>query len=146
MTQGFYLRFEIEGVPELSRILGLTYQKLGNLKKPLRASANLILEDVEQQFKTEGGLTGGWQPLSEATIRGRKGSAHPILQVSGALRRSFYSLVDEKRAIISSKSPYFKYHQSRMPRKKLPRRAMLVLTDRTKENIVQEFNQFLRFK
>ena len=139
MPKGFRLKWEIEGVPELSRILGITYQKLGNLKKPLRASANLVRKDVEQQFKTEGGLTGGWQAL-------KKDATHPILQVTGALRHSFYSLVDEKRAIISSKSPYFKYHQSRMPRKKLPRRAMLVLTDRTKENIVQEFNQFLRFK
>ena len=146
MPNEFRLLWKIEGVPELSRILGMTYQKVKNLKKPLQASAKLVRKDVEEQFKTEGGLTGGWQPLSESTIRGRKGNAHPILQVSGALRNSFYSLVDERKAIISSKSPVFKYHQSRKPRKKLPRRAMLVLTNRTKENIVQEFNQFLRFK
>ena len=145
MPNGFQIRWKIEGVPELSRILLDTYQKVNNLKKPLQASAKLIRQDVEQQFKTEGGLTGGWKPLADSTLKGRGSS--PILQVSGALRRSFYSLVDEKKAIISSKSPYFKYHQSRMPRKtKLPRRAMLVLTDRTKKNIVQEFNQFLRFK
>ena len=144
MPNEFRLLWKIEGVPELSRILGMTYQKVTNLKKPLQASAKLVRQDVEQQFKTEGGLTGGWQPLSESTMRGRGNS--PILQVSGALRNSFYSQVDERKAIISSKLPYFKYHQSRKPRKKLPRRVMLVLTNRTKENIVQEFNQFLRFK
>jgi phage gpG-like protein len=145
MPNGFQIRWTIEGVPELSRILLDTYQKVNNLKKPLQASAKLIRQDVEQQFKTEGGLTGGWEPLAKSTLKGRGSS--PILQVSGALRRSFYSLVDEKRAIISSKSPYFKYHQSRMPRMtKLPRRAMLILTERTRQNIVQEFKQFLRFK
>ena len=139
MPNEFRLLWKIEGVPELSRILGMTYQKVKNLKKPLQASAKLVRKDVEEQFKTEGGLTGGWQPL-------KKPASHPILQVSGALRNSFYSQVDERKAIISSKLPYFKYHQSRKPRKKLPRRVMLVLTNRTKENIVQEFNQFLRFK
>ena len=144
MPNEFRLLWKIEGVPELSRILGMTYQKVTNLKKPLQASAKLVRQDVEQQFKTEGGLTGGWKPLAESTLKGRGSS--PILQVTGALRHSFYSQVDERKAIISSKLPYFKYHQSRKPRKKLPRRVMLVLTNRTKENIVQEFNQFLRFK
>jgi len=144
MPNEFRLLWKIEGVPELSRILGMTYQKVTNLKKPLQASAKLVRQDVEQQFKTEGGLTGGWKPLAESTLKGRGSS--PILQVSGALMNSFYSQVDERKAIISSKLPYFKYHQSRKPRKKLPRRVMLVLTNRTKENIVQEFNQFLRFK
>jgi len=48
--------------------------------------------------------------------------------------------------MITSKSPYFVYHQSRMPRKRLPRRAMLVLIERTRQNIVEEFHKFLRYK
>ena len=140
MPDYFKLKFTIEGVPELSRVLAMTYQKVENMKKPLRASADLILRDVETQFRTEGGLTGGWKPLTDPK------ATHPILQVSGSLRRSFYSLVDEKKAIVSSNSPYFMYHQSRLPRKKLPRRAMLVLTEYTKQNIVEEFHKFLRFK
>ena len=133
----------------MSRILMLEHRKVSNLKEPLRASARLILRDVSTQFRTEGGLTGGWKPLAESTMKGKIRSGYgsqPILQRTGTLRKSFYSLVDEKKAIISSKSPYFVYHQSRMARKKIPRRAMLVLIDRTKQEIVREFQKFLRFK
>jgi phage gpG-like protein len=139
MPDYFKLKFSIEGVTELSRVLAQTHQKVENLKQPLQASAEWVLRDVETQFRTSGGLTGGWKPLANPK------ATHPILQVTGALRRSFYSLVDEKKAIISSNSPYFVYHQSRLPRKKLPRRAMLVLTEYTKQNIVEEFHKFLRF-
>lgn len=149
MNNYFRLKFSIEGVPELSRILAVTHEKLSNFKKPLWAASQMILRDVETNFKTEGGLTGGWQQLAESTVKARIRAgygAHPILQRTGALRKSFYSFVDEKKAIISSRSPYFGYHQSRMPRKKIPRRAMLLLVEHTRQNIVEEFHKFLRFK
>jgi phage gpG-like protein len=146
----FRILWRIEGVPELSRVLALTHSKVSNFKKPLWSSAKLILQDVERNFTTEGGLVGGWTPLAESTIRDRirqgYGGAHPILQRTGALRKSFYSLVDSKRAVITSKSPYFGYHQSRQSRKRIPRRAMLVLTERTRQNIVEQFHKFLRYK
>ena len=149
MSYGFRLKFNIEGVPELSRILLTEYKKLTDFRKPLYKSAELILADVERNFETEGGLVGGWKPLSAGTVAGRirEGfGAHPILQKTGALRKSFYSIVDSKRAFISARSPYYPFHQSRMPRTRLPRRPMLSLVDRTKQNIVEEFHKFVRFK
>lgn len=157
MPDYFRLKFTIEGVPELSRILGVTHKKLSDFKEPLWKSARLILRDVETQFTTEGGLSGGWTPLADSTVAGRLragfGGEHPILQRTGELRRSFYAYVDSKKTIITSKpgvAPYYKFHQSRMPRryppKGLPRRPMLLLTKTTRENIVQNFNEYLRFK
>jgi len=149
MAQFFQLRFTVEGIPELHRILALTNQKVSSFRQPLQKSARLIRDDVEKNFETEGSLVGGWQPLARSTVRGREregyGGEHPILQKTGALRKSFYSYVDEKKAVVSSKSPYFVYHQSRLPRKKLPRRAMLVLTEYTRQNIVELFNRHIRF-
>ena len=147
----FRLKWTIEGVPELSRILLMAGRKVQNFKEPLFKSSRLILQDVERNFITEGGLVGGWQPLTEATVRGREragfGGAHPILQKTGALRRSFKGYVDSKKAVITSVGvPYYKFHQSRRPRTRLPRRAMLTLVERTRQNIVQNFNEFLRFK
>ena len=155
MPDYFRLRFTIEGVSELSRILGVTHRKLSNFKKPLWESARLILADVEQQFRSEGGLTGGWKKLTDSTVAGRiragYGGKHPILQRTGALRKSFVSHVDSRRMVVTSRGvPYYAYHQSKMPRryppKGLPRRTMLLLTQRTKENIQEKFNKFLRFK
>lgn len=152
MGYPFRIRWTIEGIPELSRILYETQRKVQNFREPLFKSSRLILQDVERNFMTEGGLVGGWEDLAEATVKGRLragfGGEHPILQRTGTLRRSFKGYVDSKKAVITSvKVPYYKFHQSRMPRKtKLPRRAMLVLTKQTRENIVQNFNEFLRFK
>ena len=149
-----FIKWTIEGVPELSRILGVAHKKVSDFTKPLWKSSKLILEDVERNFVSEGGLVGGWKPLAEATVKGRLrlgyGGRHPILQRTGTLRRSFYANVNSRKAVVTSRpgmAPYFKYHQSRKPRKtKLPRRAMLVLTKFTRENIVETFNDFLRFK
>jgi phage gpG-like protein len=150
MAQFFQLRFTVEGVPELSRILALTNERLGNFKLPLQKSAKFILADVERNFESEGGLVGGWQPLAPSTVKGRiregYGGAHPILQKTGRLRKSFFSTVTNTRALVTSRSPYFGFHQSRLSRKKIPRRAMLVLTEYTRQNIVQEFNKYIRGK
>jgi phage gpG-like protein len=149
MADYFHLKFTVEGIPELHRVLGLTHKKVENFKAPLQKASNFILSDIQSNFDTQGGLVGGWQPLSAGTIAGRIRAgfgAGPILQRTGALRKSFYSFVDEKKALVSSKSPYFAYHQSRMPRTKIPRRAMLILTENTKQNIVEAFHKFLAFK
>ena len=149
MPNYFELKFTVEGVPELHRVLGLTSRKVSNFKVPLTKASGFIMSDVQTNFDTQGALSGGWQPLTAGTIAGRIRAgfgASPILQRTGALRKSFYSFVDEKKALVSSRSPYFAYHQSRMPRTKIPRRVMLILTENTKQNIVEAFHKFLAFK
>ena len=150
MPDYFRLRFTIEGVPELSRVLALTHKKVSNFREPLQKSSRLILDDVERNFVTEGGLVGGWKPLTPGTVAGRIragfGGSHPILQRTGSLRKSFYSLTDSKKAVITSRSPYFGFHQSKAPRTRLPRRTMLLLTERTRQNIVEVFHKFLRYQ
>jgi phage gpG-like protein len=150
MPNAFQIRWTIEGVPELERILFKEYKKVEDFSKPLFKSSQLILKDVETQFATEGGLSGGWQALEDTTIadRIREGfGSGPILQRTGTLRRSFKAELDKKRAVITSHGvDYYKYHQSREARTKLPRRPMLLLTKTTRQNIVQNFNEFLRFE
>jgi len=149
MPSTFRLRWKIEGVKELSRILKLEHEKLKDFRKPLFKSSRFVLNDTETQFRTEGSLSGGWAPLALSTAKQRQregyGSDHPILQKTQSLRKSFYSRLNPKRAFISSRSPYYGFHQSRMSRNKIPRRPMLLLTERTRQNIVEEFHKFLKF-
>ena len=149
MTDYFRIRWTIEGVPELSRVLLTAHKKLDDFSKPLFKASQMILDDVETQFRTEGSLSGGWTPLKLSTIidKAKKGyGGKPILERTGALKKSFYRQVSSRRAYISSTSPYFKYHQSRQARTtELPRRPMLLLTQSTKEKIVKEFHKFIRF-
>jgi len=150
MAYALRLKWRIEGVTELGRILHKMQRKVTDFKEPLWKSSKLVLADIERNFDTEGSLVGGWKKLAPSTVAGRiragYGGEHPILQRTGALKRSFYAYVDSKKAIVSSKGiHYYKYHQSRLPRTNLPRRAMLVLTKQTRENIQRVFNEFLRY-
>lgn len=150
MPNYFKLSFKIEGIPELDRILMMKHKELSDFRKPLKKAGRMIKDDVRVNFMTEGMLVGGWKPLAPSTVKGRTregyGGEHPILQRTGKLKESFYYRSSKTRVIVSSKNPYFKYHQSRRPRTRLPRRSMLVLTERTRQNIVEEFNNYLRFK
>jgi len=68
MPKNFAIRWTIEGVPELSRVLLMTHKKLDDFSKPLFKASQMILDDVETQFRTEGSLSGGWAPLKLSTI------------------------------------------------------------------------------
>lgn len=102
---------------------------------------------VEEAFATEGGSTGEpWAPLKPATQRDREREgypgAHPILRRSGRLERSLMlgseSIVVEapRYLALGSEVEYFVFHQSTRPRKKLPRRAVINLTEDNKTALI----------
>jgi len=143
------LSISLEGEKKLSRVLlGLT-TKMKDFRKPLRNASNLILKDIKINFETEGGLVGGWAPLKPSTIAGRirEGfNAGPILQRTGRYKQSFDSIVSPNKAIIGSFGvDYHKYHQSKRPRTRLPRRQTLFLRDATKKEIVRGFQKYVKF-
>jgi len=62
---------------------------ISNWQPALIAVADVLEGHVLSQFQTEGKAeTMGWAELAESTIR-KRGSAHPILQVTGDLKLSF---------------------------------------------------------
>lgn len=75
-----------EAVAALRRLL-----RAGRDLSPLTRVVAAHLEDsVEESFAREASPAGGWAPLAESTVR-KRGSAHPILQHTGQLRRSLVS-------------------------------------------------------
>lgn len=76
--------------------------------KPLMASiANELLVQTERAFDDEGP---GWPQLKPSTVK-RRGSAHPILEVSNALALSVTPNSGENYALISSNKDYAAIHQ-----------------------------------
>ena len=65
---------------------------------------------------------------------------------SGALMEgfSFKPTTPKDSITLFNDVPYFKYHQSSAPRKKLPRRAMMVLDDTRKEHVMKMFQRALQ--
>ncbi len=99
---------------------------LNRLTEPAPVFAGISKEleyQVEQIFENEGpgfsalnanvkgrGTTsGGWPQLAPSTVK-KRGSAHPILQISGNLARSFLPFSGDDHAGIGSNSPYAPIH------------------------------------
>jgi phage gpG-like protein len=108
-----------------------------------------IFRDLARQaFASEGASTasGQWAPLKPATIadRERQGfpGEHPILQRTRTLMRSLTEETSDSINVqtptylgIGSADPKVVYHQSKAPRTRLPRRAMVDLTEDDKHRI-----------
>lgn len=67
---------------------------------------------VIRNFQQEGGMVGGWLPLSaQAIARKAKKGYRMMLQNTGALRNSFMPYSDEKVALVGSALHYSEDHQ-----------------------------------
>jgi hypothetical protein len=137
-------RMYFEGEAILARDLDGIAERAEDMRPAWPAVIAYFRQMVEKAFATEGASTGQkWPGLKLATAqdRLRKGFAgfHPILQRTGELKRSIdgggggFVEATTTSLAIGSNDPVFWYHQSRKPRKRLPRRAPVLTTaaDRT---------------
>ncbi len=129
------LTFEIEGEKQLVRMFrGMeikgkdwksTFKKIG------RGLTSVFGGSV---FTTRGAEIGErWKP------RVGKGT-HPLLQKTGRMRRGFKFDAKKDSLEVYNITDYFKYHQSKQPRYRLPRRIMMKLDDKRRTNIMKEFH------
>jgi phage gpG-like protein len=81
----------MEAERKLARI-GRALNKRGLLK----AIGLRQLRWIDDNFKSDGKLAGGWKPLSENTVAGRRGGSGRILQDTGKLRMSFTSKMESE--------------------------------------------------
>jgi phage gpG-like protein len=91
-----------------------------------------------QGFNSQGGVFGSkWSPLARRTIL-RKSKTYPgrsPLVATGKMRDSFTYTASNRQVLIGNKMDYFKYHQSTLPRKKLPRRQTMGINSPIKQMI-----------
>ncbi len=102
---------------------------------------------VRAQYSSRGARSGDrWQALAASTVRAKalRGLDPRIMLATHDLynslaHRSADSLVDidADSLTFGSKLDYFKYHQSRKPRTKLPRRPVIALTELDKREVVK---------
>lgn len=118
-----------------------------------------IIEDdfyaqEKAQFETEGKEGGeAWQQLAPeyAGWKELHYPGKPILQRTGDLVASLTSgthpdsvrVRERKTLTLGSKLPYAIYHQSPAPRKALPRRPAIMLTERFKRDVMRNIHVYL---
>ncbi len=106
------------------------------------------------QFASEGDEGGiAWPALSPAyqEAKERRYPGKPILQRTGELEKSLTSATDanavhiaERKALtLGTRVPYAIYHQSTRPRRRLPRRPEIVLTEDFKRDAMRNVHVFL---
>lgn len=93
-----------------------------------------------QGFLSQGGVFGGdWKALnrSYAVRKSKRYPGRPPLVASGKMISGFRYDASNTGVIVGNRMPYFKYHQSTLPRKKIPRRATMGVNDPIK-NIIHD--------
>lgn len=138
------LSWSIEGEVQLKRVL----EKIGKEVKdwtPAFEEASMKLQNIfsDDVFRTEGGaIQEKWEPLKPQYLAAKLKQGYPadILIKRGLMKESFTRNVQKDQAVIENLSPYFKYHQSKSPRTKLPRRVMMKLGNPQKEIVVKVFH------
>lgn len=142
------LSFDIQGEQALSRRLRITSERVKNWTPAFKDTA-IKLKDVfsNESFRTKGAVIGKpWSPLSRA-YAARKAKLYPnknTLEARGRMRQSFQTLWKADMAQVWNTAPYFAYHQSNKPRAKLPRRAMMWLAERQRQQVVKIFHTYFR--
>lgn len=132
------LKATLEGEKQLSRRLLTMADGIGDFKKPLFRIGAEVRGSVDVNFSSRGQLfQEPWKPRTRPY-------PHPILEKTSKMRRNFKQKLGNDYVEIFNPTPYFKYHQSNKPRKKLPRRVMLKIDKIRKVFIQKEFQKHIR--
>lgn len=129
----------------------------GNVEVPekaLDAAAVILRQSTELQFDTEGGYaSGGWDQLKEATSlrKARLGLDPHILRATDRLKESLTRKFDPDHIerssgdslTFGSRVRYGIYHQSSLPRHKIPYRPPIALTEGDKRRMVKDMQRAL---
>lgn len=152
----YEIAFSLEGVTEVSRRFAARAERVGDLTPAWPEVDKVFHLLVQQQFASAGAQGGErWPELARRTqlerAREGYGPKRPILVRTGDLQRSLTTLNGDA---ISVHHPtyyargtgveYFRYHQSRKPRKVIPRRAAIELSAKAKDALLRPIRIYLR--
>jgi hypothetical protein len=145
----------LEGEQVIQRQLEGLEQRLSDMTPAWPHVLRAFRIIMYRAFSTEGGSTGSpWPQLAQSTIKDRERQGfpgrHPILARTHTLERALTSdggasIVVElpQYFAIAVDLDYFKYHQSRRPRTKIPRRAPINLTQDNKTSLLHPIRLYV---
>jgi phage gpG-like protein len=133
-----HLQFRIEGKTELSRKFRGISTDVKNWKPQMKKVGDYLIKVFSGPVFTSRGAE-----IGEPWKARKDNNPWPLLQRTGKMRKSFKYQAQTAQVTILNTTDYFKYHQSKQPRRKLPRRVMMKLDRERKEGIIKIFHQRL---
>ena len=118
------VRLQIDSA--LSRLQGLA-RRFDVPQELLEPALPVVARAIERNFEEEGRPL-PWTPLAASTLR-HKPPGLKILELTGRLRRSIFTRVEGAAIVLSTDVPYAAALQFGVPRRGLPARPFLVLTN-----------------
>ena len=143
---GEFVKITIDGDERLAKkFSAIGLYLTGKLKKPLGRAGDLLLEEFDDNFDSEGKtLRKPWKRLAPATLveKARLGfGSKGILERTGKLRRGFEKKVKKFSIRVFNDVDYYKHHQ--LGGSKLPQRIMIRTTENIKQDIIEIFRKDL---
>lgn len=144
-----YLSWTLEGEKQLSRKLLILSERVKDWTPAFKKTADYLQETFQNDvFSSQGGVIDErWSPLKQA-YAAQKAKKYPgkgVLEATGAMRNGFMTMWRPDMAMVWNKVQYFKYHQSNQARgSNLPRRVMMKLANRQREQVVRIFNSYFQ--
>ncbi len=138
MAKSIQLSFELEGATELSRRLRITAGKIKDFSPEFKKIGNYLTDFFSGPvFESKGAILGeSWK-----SRKNERKYTWPILEKTGKMRFGFRSESAPNQVRVWNVAEYFKYHQSKLPRHKLPRRVMMKLIESVKIKMVKILHQ-----
>jgi phage gpG-like protein len=146
----------LDGLQVIDRRLAAIESRVADVSPAYPAVEKVFNEIARRTFESEGvsSAAGAWAPLAPSTERDRLrkgyGAAHPILVRTGDLKSSVVGRTGDtiivstpKYFAIGTADPKAKFHQSRRPRKKLPRRPIFEPTQDDKHDLVRPIRRYV---
>lgn len=135
------ISFQIEGEQQLSRNLRNVSAEMGNWLPTFKQVGSTLQGLFSGPvFETEGAEIG------EPWVKRKREQPWKLLQKSGKMKRGFRYDATQKSVVIYNDTSYFVYHQSNKPRRRLPRRVMMKIDEKRKQDIIHTFNYDLVYK
>lgn len=132
------LLWKIEGETQLARRLNVLSAGIKDFNPEFRRSAKFLKGFFGKEvFDSRG------RAIGEPWKARKKAYGWPLLERTGKMRRSFREKHSRLSAEVWNAVDYFKFHQSKAPRRKLPRRVMMKLDAQRKNKIVKFFHEGL---
>lgn len=145
--------FEVTGVPQVAKVIGVMMQNVRNLQPVWKEIADDFTNRGKRLFQQQGSVQGWgrWADLDENYEKWKQahGFSTRILIRTGALERSLTNRHDRHavfnagplRMEIGTSIPYAGYHQTKT--RKMPKREPIRITDRQRRHWVHLITEFL---